>query len=222
MVDEHDPAMAAEIFAAMAANGTWYVPTHLTRWVDAYADDARVRDDPVLRYLHPLMKWQWLEDVDGTVKQDPSPDGREAYRDFYSKGLELTGAAHRAGVKILAGTDYIAAGIDVHRELEQLVQAGLSPAEALFAATVAPADYYGAGDRYGSVTPGRVADLLLLNANPLEDIRNTQRLAAVIFNGNFYDRAVLDRIRGHVEDRARSWSIGCKILWRFIKNPVGY
>ncbi|HEX8280568.1 MAG TPA: amidohydrolase family protein [Chthoniobacterales bacterium] len=222
MVDEHDPAMAAEIFAAMAANGTWYVPTHLTRWVDAYADEARVRDDPALRYLHPLMKWQWLEDVDGTVKQDPSPEGRQAYRDFYSKGLELTGAAHRAGVKVLAGTDYIAAGIDVHRELEQLVRAGLSPAEALFAATVAPTEYYGVGDRYGSVASGKVADLLLLDANPLEDIRNTQRLAAVIFNGNLYDRAALDRIRSHVEDRARSWSIGCKILWRFIKNPVAY
>ena len=222
MVDEHNPAMGAQIFAAMAASGTWYVPTHLTRWVDAYADDARVRNDPLHRYLHPLMKWQWLEDVDGTLKQDPSPEARQAYRDFYSKGLELTGAAHRAGVKILVGTDYIAAGIDVHRELEQLVLAGLSPADALFAATVAPTEYYGVGDRYGSVAPGKIADLLLLDANPLEDIRNTQRLAAVIFNGNLYDRAALDRIKSHVEGRARSWSIGCKMLWRFIKNPVGY
>jgi hypothetical protein len=143
MVDEHDPALAEEIFAAMKANGTRYVPTHLTRWVDAYADDARVRDDPAFRYLHPLMKWQWLEDVDATLKQDPSPAAREAYRDFYRKGLELTGAAHRAGVRILAGTDYIVAGHDLHRELEQLVVAGLSPADALFAATVAPAEYYG-------------------------------------------------------------------------------
>ena len=222
MVDEHDPAMAAEIFAAMAASGTWYVPTHLTRWVDAYADDARVRNDPLHRYLHPLMKWQWLEDVDGTLKQDPSPEARQAYRDFYSKGLELTGAAHRAGVKILVGTDYIAAGADVHRELEQLVLAGLSPADALFAATVAPTEYYGVCDRYGSVAPGKIADLLLLDANPLEDIRNTQRLAGVIFNGNLYDRAALDGIQSHVEGRARSWSIGCKMLWRFIKNPVGY
>ncbi len=143
MLDEHDPAMAEAIFAAMKANGTWYVPTHLTRWVDAYADDARVRQDPLLRYLHPLMHWQWLEDVDATVKQDPSPAGRETYREFYRKGLELTGAAHRAGVKILVGTDYIVAGVDVHRELEQLVLAGLTPADALFAATVAPADYFG-------------------------------------------------------------------------------
>ena len=222
MVDEHDPALAEEIFAAMKANGTRYVPTHLTRWVDAYADDARVRDDPAFRYLHPLMKWQWLEDVDATLKQDPSPAAREAYRDFYRKGLELTGAAHRAGVRILAGTDYIVAGHDLHRELEQLVLAGLPPADALFAATVAPAEYYGLTDRYGSVAAGKIADLLLLEANPLDDIRNTQRIAAVIFNGGVYDRTALDGISAHVERRARSWTVACKILWRFIKNPVAY
>lgn len=222
MLDEHDPAMAEAIFAAMKANGTWYVPTHLTRWVDAYADDARVREDPVLRFLHPLMHWQWLEDVDGTVKQDPSPAGRETYREFYRKGLELTGAAHRAGVRILVGTDYIVAGIDVHRELEQLVLAGLTPADALFAATAAPAEYYGLSDQYGSVTAGKTADLLLLDANPLEDIRNTQRIRAVIFNGNLYDREKLDRIASHAQRRARSWTAACKILWRFIKNPVAY
>lgn len=222
MLDEHDPALAEAIFAAMKANGTWYVPTHLTRWVDAYADDARVREDPLLRYLHPLMHWQWLEDVDATVKQDPSPAGREAYREFYRKGLELTGAGHRAGVKILVGTDYIVAGVDVHREMEQLVLAGLTPADALFAATVAPADYFGLSDQYGSVAAGKVADLLLLEADPLEDIRNTQRIHAVIFNGNLYDREKLDRIAAHVQSRARSWSIACKILWRFLKNPVAY
>jgi imidazolonepropionase-like amidohydrolase len=222
MLDEHDPAMAEAIFAAMKAHGTWYVPTHLTRWVDAYADDARVREDPLLRYLHPLMHWQWLEDVDATVKQDPSPAGRETYREFYRKGLELTRAAHRAGVKILVGTDYIVAGVDVHRELEQLVLAGLPPADALFAATVAPADYFGASDQYGSVAPGKIADLLLLEANPLEDIRNTQRIHAVVFNGNFYDREKLNSIGAHVQRRARSWTVACKILWRFIKNPVAY
>jgi hypothetical protein len=127
MVDEHDPAAAEEIFAAFVENDTWYVPTHLTRWVDAYADDSAVRQDTLLRYLHPLMKWQWLEDVDATVSQASTAGARQTYRDFYYKGLELTGAAHQAGVKILAGTDYIIAGADVHRELVNLVTAGDYP-----------------------------------------------------------------------------------------------
>jgi imidazolonepropionase-like amidohydrolase len=222
MLDEHDPRMADEAFAAFVKHGTWYVPTHLTRWVDAYADHQSVRDDPLLRYLHPLLKWQWLEDVNGTIAEDPSPAGRRTHRQFYEKSLELTGKAHRAGVKILAGTDYIVAGADVHRELQQLVRAGLTPAEALKTATINPADYFGSRGDYGSVDPGRKADLILLDANPLADIRNTERIAAVIFNGNVYDRDALAALRAHVQRQARSWTVGCKLIWPFLKNPVSY
>lgn len=222
MVDEHDPVMAQELFAAFVAHGTWYVPTHLTRWVDAYADDAAVRQDPLLRYLHPLMRWQWLEDVDATVTRDPSAEARQAYLDFYQRGLELTGAAHRAGVRILAGTDYIVPGADLHRELVNLVTAGLSPSEALRTATLNPALYFGLEQEYGSVEPGKVADLLLLEADPLLDIQSTQRIAAVAFNGNLYDRQALDDLQALVRKRARSWSVACKILWRFLRRPVSY
>jgi imidazolonepropionase-like amidohydrolase len=222
MVDEHDSTMALEIFAAFVEQGTWYVPTHLTRWVDAYADHSSVRQDTLLKYLHPLMKWQWLEDVDATLASDPSPEARLAHRDFYRKGLALTGAAHRAGVRILAGTDYIVAGADLHRELVQLVAAGLSPAAALKTATLNPATYMGLDDEYGTIDVGKVADVLLLDADPLLDIRNTQRIAAVVFNGNLYDRPALDGLRATVQQRARSWSVACKILWRFFRNPVDY
>jgi imidazolonepropionase-like amidohydrolase len=222
MLDEHDPQLAEEIFAAMARNGTWYVPTHLTRWADAFVDDPIVREDDLLRYLHPLMKWQWLEDIDAMLAGDPSPEARATYRDFYYKGLELTGAAHRAGVKVLAGSDYMVAGADVHRELEQLVLAGLTPAQALVAATLSPAEYFGLEHQYGVVAAGHRADLLLLGANPLDDIRHTRRIESVVFNGNLYDRTALDRISGHVQRQARSWSVACKILWRFVKSPANY
>ncbi|HEX8411805.1 MAG TPA: amidohydrolase family protein [Thermoanaerobaculia bacterium] len=222
MLDEHDPRLAAEIFAAMKEHGTWYVPTHLTRWSDAYAEHDSVRADPLLRYLHPLMKRQWLEDLDETLAEDPSPAARETHRRFYRKGLELTGAAHRAGVKVLAGTDYIVAGADLHRELRQLSLAGLPNADILRAATLSPARYFNLDHQYGTIAPGKVADLVLLEANPLQDIRHTQRLAAVIFNGHYNDRAALDRIQQYVERRARSWTAACKIIWRFVKNPGGY
>lgn len=222
MLDEHDPQLATAIFEAMREHGTWYVPTHLTRWSDAYADDAAVREDPLLRYLHPLMKLQWLEDLDALLAEDPSPAARRTHREFYRKGLELTGAAHRAGVKVLAGTDYIVAGADLHREMLQLAAAGLSPAEVLRTATLHPAQYFQLEQQYGTVETGKVADLVLLDANPLEDVRNTQRIQAVVLNGNFYDRAALDRIATHVERQARSWTVGCKIIWRFLKKPANY
>jgi imidazolonepropionase-like amidohydrolase len=222
MIDEHDPKLAQEIFEAMKRNGTWYVPTHLTRWSDAYGEQASVREDPLLRYLHPLMKRQWLEDIDELLAEDPSPVARESYRRFYQKGLELTGAAHRAGVKVLAGTDYIVAGADLHRELVQLSAAGLPPADVLRSATLLPAEYFGLESQYGSVDAGKVADLVLLDANPLQDVANTQRIAAVVFNGNLYDRAALDGVSRHVESQARSWTVACKMIWRFVKNPGGY
>ena len=222
MLDEHDPLLAQAIFAAMKEHGTWYVPTHLTRWCDAYAEHESVRADPLLRYLHPLMKRQWLEDLDELLAEDPSPAARETHRRFYRKGLELTGDAHRAGVKVLAGTDYIVAGADLHRELQQLSAAGLTNADVLRAATVSPAQYFGLEQQYGAVEAGKVADLVLLDGNPLADIRNTQRIAAVVFNGHYYDRAALDRISAYVEHQARSWTAGCKMIWRFVKNPGGY
>ena len=222
MLDEHDPAVADSLFAAFARHGTWYVPTHLTRWSDAYADDARVREDPLLDYLHPLMRWQWVEDLDATVAADPSPEARQTYRAFYEKGLELTGRAHRAGVPILLGTDYVVAGADVHRELGQLVAAGLSPAAALRAATLDPARYAGREADFGTVEAGKVADLVLLDADPLADIAHTQRIRAVVFGGALYDRAALDGIQALVRRRARSWSVGAKILWRFVKSPASY
>jgi hypothetical protein len=67
-----------------------------------------------------------------------------------------------------------------------------------------------------------VADLLLLDANPLEDIRHTRRIAAVLFQGHLYDRAALARIDAHVRRQARSWAVACKILWRFLRHPVSY
>ena len=222
MVDRHDAVKAREIFDAMRAHGTYYVPTHLTRWSDAFADQPAVREDPALAYLHPLMRLQWLEDLDEILARDPGPEARQAYVDFYRKGLELTRQAHAAGVRIMVGTDYITAGLDVHRELEQLVLAGLTPQQALMAAIVTPAAYAGLSDRYGEIGPGRVADLLLLSADPLADIRNTQRLEAVAFNGTLYDAAALERLRERARDNARSWSAGAKIVWRFVRNPANY
>lgn len=222
MVDRHDPAKAQAIFEAMKREGTWYVPTHLTRWADAGADAPEVREDPMLRSVHPLVQWQLMEDLDGTVAQDPSPAGRQAYRDFYSKGLALTGEAHRAGVRILVGTDYFAPGYDVHRELEQLVRAGLSPAEALRAATIGPAEYFGLLDTYGAVAEGRTADLVLLSADPLLDVRHARRIEAVVFNGTLYDAEALARIHAWVEGQARSWTAAAKIVWSFVVTPVSY
>ena len=97
---------------------------------------------------------------------------------------------------VLAGTDtpnpFVYPGFSLHDELGLLVQAGLTAREALAAATTAPARFLGATDSLGAVATGMLADLVLLTANPLEDIAHTRHIALVVANGRFHDRAALD------------------------------
>ena len=202
----------------MVEHGTWFCPTHTTRKMDAFADNEEYRSDPRLKYINLLQKLGWKFDADGMIDRAPTPAGRKAFMDFYLKGLELTGKAHRAGVKILAGTDandtYCFPGLGIHDELQELVKAGLSPMEALKTATVNPAEYFGLSDDHGSIAAGQVADLVLLDANPLQDISNTAKIGLVVYGGNVYDRQTLDGLLSYVEENASSLSIACKLIYR--------
>jgi imidazolonepropionase-like amidohydrolase len=122
--------------------------------------------------------------------------------------LALVGGFHRAGGTVLAGTDCpnvaIVSGFSLHRELELLVRAGLSPMEAIVAATRRPAERLGRRDVFGTIAPGRSADLLLLSADPLADIRNVRRIERVIARGVVYEPdALLRDVRTAREQRAR-------------------
>jgi imidazolonepropionase-like amidohydrolase len=110
---------------------------------------------------------------------------------------------HRAGVPLLAGTDapnpYVYPGFSLHEELELLVQAGLSPLEALQTATVNPAKFLGKERELGTIEKGKLADLVLLDANPVEDISNTQRISAVVVNGRYLPRERIQALLAEVE-----------------------
>ncbi len=209
MIDTHSEDQFHELVRVMVENETWFCPTHLTRKMDAFADNEAYRNDPRLRYVHAMQRTYWAEDADGMVSRDPSPEGRKTYMDFYLKGLELTGKAHQAGVKIIAGTDandtYVIPGFSLHDELQELVKAGLTPMEALQTATVNPATYFGLSSDYGAISAGKKADMILLDANPLEEISNTTKISAVIYNGALYTREDLDDLLAYVEQKL-SWA----------------
>lgn len=207
MVDEHDDAACAEAFRALVGNGTWYVPTHLTRRMEALAGDSAFRADPRMRWLPAPLADAWHGDADRTVARDSSAAGRAAYMDFYRAGLELTEAAYRAGVRVLVGTDggdsYAFPGSGVHDEMAELVKAGLTPAEALRAATLDAAEFLGLDDRFGAVAPGMHADLVLLAGDPLSDVAAVRRIEAVVFRGELIDRARLDALLAGAEAAAQ-------------------
>jgi imidazolonepropionase-like amidohydrolase len=127
---------------------------------------------------------------------------------LYLKELELVRAMHKAGVMFLAGTDvpgaYTYPGFSLHDELELYVQNGFTPFEALQTATVGPAKFLGMEKTLGTIEKGKVADMVLLDGDPLRDISNTKRIAAVITNGRYYSRTTLDQMLSLVEDYARS------------------
>jgi imidazolonepropionase-like amidohydrolase len=118
------------------------------------------------------------------------------------------GLLHRQGVEILAGTDvsnpFCAPGFSLHDELVLLVEAGLSPLQALQSATVNPARFFERSADLGTIEKGKIADLILLDANPLVDIRNTRRINAVVVNGRLLDRRTLDEMLRTIEAAARA------------------
>ncbi len=218
MVDQHEPERCDALLETLRAHDTYLCPTHVIRREDALADDTAYRQDPHLRSLHWLYRFFWRFDLDDTVAEDPSPAGRQAYRTFYRKGLELTGRAHRAGVKVLTGTDHPFYGASLHQELKELVEAGLSPRAALRAATLHPALFLGRAEEYGSIRPGKRADLVLVDGNPLESIQAVRRISLVSVGGRLYEREALDALLAFTQEQAGSWSLGCKMLWRVLRS----
>src|SRR5215468_7235246 len=121
----------------------------------------------------------------------------------------MVGTMHRAGILFLAGTDaapgiYVLPGFSLHDELANFVEAGFTPMEALQTATSLPAKFMEQEKLFGSIEPGKTADLVLLTANPLADIHNTTKISAVIANGRLFDRKDLDRILAKVETAAKN------------------
>ena len=122
--------------------------------------------------------------------------------------LRNLGEMRRAGIALLAGTDVgaplIVPGFSLHDELAHLVNtAGMTTRQVLEAATIGAARIVGMGDSVGTIDTGKLADLVLLDANPLTDVTNTRRIRAVIANGRLLDRASIDRLLSEVESASR-------------------
>ncbi|HEX8359048.1 MAG TPA: amidohydrolase family protein [Longimicrobium sp.] len=187
------------VYRQLAFNGTHVVPT-LVAWDGRVlsGDSLMVRasddGDPRLRYVAPRVRQRWRDEAK-TRKHETPLDWGAMQRADVRNLREMV----EAGVAIMVGSDagapLVVPGFGTHDELARLVeQGGFTPLQALQAATLRPARFMGAADSLGVISAGRLADLVLLDANPLEDIRNTQKIRAVVLNGRYLDRAALDRL----------------------------
>ncbi|MGH8237552.1 MAG: amidohydrolase family protein, partial [Steroidobacteraceae bacterium] len=194
-LDAYDADKCASLFARFKRNGTWQVPTFgVTR-------SGALLGDP--GYVNPRSDYL----------PAGAPRKTSMYRNFtaadyatmdriLARNLEIVGGMLRAGVPILAGTDTAPVGFTLHDELALLVKAGMTPLQALQAATLKPARYLGRERELGTVQQGKLADLVLLSADPLADIHNTQKIDAVVTGGRLLERSDLDRLLAEARNGA--------------------
>jgi len=196
MLDTYSEQKANELFARFIRNETWQVPTLETKWAQTFIDDLNRSADDRLKYI-PASDRQWWSPEKNFFARYRTPEYITFRKRLWEKELELVGAMHRAGVKFMTGTDlggaFVFPGFSLHHELELFVQAGFSPMEALQAATRNPADFLGELNSQGTIEKGKLANLVLLDRNPLADIRNTQSIAAVVLNVKYLSREYLNR-----------------------------
>ena len=195
-----DPRLADSLFATFVRDGTWHVPTLVMRRGFANAREYAAADDPRLDYIPGRVRAAWEQDRRIAGRRAPFFD---MLRKVFEKDRELVGLMRRSGVRFLAGTDlgnpHIYPGFSLHDELGLLVSSGLTPLEALQSATLGPAEFLRATDSLGTVEPGKVADLVLLDASPLDDIANIGRISAVCAHGALLGRATLDKLLADVQ-----------------------
>jgi imidazolonepropionase-like amidohydrolase len=201
------PFPDAEIADSMAARSFYVIPTTtLYRGTVSlfYIDEPIDLDDPFLRETVSENEVAILRDPEFVARfrsrrwqrHLASVENRErAIQQHVEELLANVGMLHEHGVPIVLGTDtgtlFSFAGYSVHDELEFLVEAGLTPGEALESATRQAAEMLDAEDEFGTIEPGKRADVLILGANPLDDIRNTRSLETVIAEGRLVDRYAL-------------------------------
>jgi hypothetical protein len=194
----YDRGKADALFARLRRSRSWQVPT-LTML--QRLDLPGGADDPRLRYVPREEAEFWKQWAD-TRDQERTPEQVAQHRELFERRLRLVGAMHDAGLPILAGTDtgttYIFPGFSLHDELALLVRAGLTPLQALQAATREPARYLGLEHSLGTVQRGNLADLVVLDADPLADIRNTQKIHAVLTRGRLIDAGQRERMLADV------------------------
>jgi hypothetical protein len=199
----YDPEKAWNHFVDISNSNTWQVPALVWTQATANIDHDGLGGDPRLLYVPRELREQWLPQ--NLLKQTDAKRLADLKTEA-ARSLDLVRAMHRAGVQFLAGTNspepYVFPGFSLHDELELLVKGGLTPLQALQAATFNPALFLVKLDQYGIVQEKHVADLVLLNENPLQDIRNTRKIFAVVAGGKFYSREDLDKMLGKVQQAA--------------------
>ena len=207
LLTTNDPKKCDDLIKLLARTQTWQVPTLAWQRGGTFLDQLDWQHQPLDRYVPAY----WRDVTWKRFKEEMMPDllhdPISLRTEYFARNLQMVGTMHRAGVPFMAGTDtaagiYVMPGFSLHDELANFVEAGFTPMEALQTATSNPAAFLGRNDA-GKIEADCVADMVLLDADPLQNIRNTGKIAAVIANGKYLDRTALDQLLKKIANAAR-------------------
>jgi imidazolonepropionase-like amidohydrolase len=205
-VETFDKTYAAGVYRELAKRHIAVTPTLNMGRILAYLDREDHSKDPALAYIGPGLRKTYDWRVERAAKA--TPEQVAARHKEYELSKQVMPMLVAAGIPIMAGTDagYLNSfnypGQGIHDELERYVEAGLTPQQALASATITGPTFLGHSERYGAVQPGKAADLLLLDANPLANIKATRAISGVVLHGKWLDRAALDGLLADAKAKA--------------------
>lgn len=220
LLDSLSAEERGEIWTRFAEEGVAVVPTLVTFPESALApleelrtmmDDSVGAVEPRRRYVSRFMELDWREQL---REREENEEALELFRHLYRSTVRNLREMHAAGVRLLTGSDAavlnIFPGSSLHDELELFVdELGLTPQETLQRATRLPAEFLGIADSVGTIEEGKVADLVLLDADPLADIGNTRRIEAVVLRGRLLTTedltALLDEVERAPDQQVNDW-----------------
>lgn len=206
-LDRYDQAREKIIVERLAASRVWQCPTLFWERGQWLVDVIDYLKDPDIAFTPRTWIEKRYPSSQKAIFESMDTDALTVRRRFVDHELDVVRTLHAAGVPFLAGTDTpagvdVTPGISLHLELQRFVAAGFTPLEALQTATINPARFFGKMSDSGSVQAGRVADLVILRANPLDDIVNTRTIAGVVADGRYWAPTEIERLREHVKQVA--------------------
>jgi imidazolonepropionase-like amidohydrolase len=205
-----DPATAMAAYRGFAEKGVFVTPTMNGSRILAWLDRDNHANDPYLAYIGPKLQKTYDWRIQRAAQADAA--AITARHDHFNRMAAILPMLQKAGVTIIAGTDagflnaFNYPGIGLHDELSLFMDKGLTPAQALSAATRAGPAWFNQLGRYGSVETGKAADMVLLDRNPLKDINATRSIRMVVMNGKTFDRTALDAMLADTRASVAAWT----------------
>lgn len=198
-LSEVDPGRLAEVLGRIRAAGVVVCPTVIVFKSQAGLGDVTTRTYPGHEFISPLIQGIW--------NSLWNPANRAEMETLWPPIAAFVGALHKAGIPLMIGTDVtmpgVIPGFAVHEEMAVWQEAGIPPADILRGATIVPARFLNRDQRLGTIAAGKIASLALVRGNPLEDIRNAEKIEGVFLRGRFFNRADLDQFLKEAQDLAR-------------------